>query len=353
MGNLIVTPFAAVFRWLYQVSGSYGIAVILFGIIVKLVLLPFSIKSKKSMVRMGRLSSKQQELQKKYEKNQQKYNEELQKLYMDEGINPMGGCLWSFLPLFILLPLYSIIRKPITSMMLLGEDVLESLLTAAQSLGYQPDARAVNPEIGLARFISDNWSSFEGTQPGLIQVDYNFLGLDLSEMPQAIFSNFQMDWQTIGLFLIPVISALLSFLMNKITLMSNGQQAAAGQNMMMNIMLPLTSLWIGFTLPAALGIYWIINSITAMVQEFLLGKFYMKKLNAEEDAREAAREADRQRRMEEARRRAQEMREEEARHPKPKKVEKPKSSRPPTNEAGRVGDRPYARGRSYVPDRYE
>ena len=358
LGNLIVVPFAALFRWLYSWTGSYGMAVILFGLVVKLVVLPFQMKSKRGMVRMGRLSNKQQELQKKYANNQQKYQEELQKLYMDEGVNPMGGCLWSFLPLFLLLPLYSIIRKPITSMMMMSTSGYNRLLDTAQAMGFEVAANNYNSEISLARFVSENWEGFDGVFPSLIRVDYNFLGLDLSVVPQDLIKAFQPTWAVIGVLLIPVISALLSFVMNKVTMASNGQQTSSQQTMMMNLMMPLMSLWIGFTLPAALGLYWIVNSVFIMVQEAILGRFYTKKIEAEEEEREAKRAAARQMRVEEAQRRAQERREEELLHPKAKQKKgekKPdsKEKKPPTTEAGRVGERPYARGRSYMENRYE
>ena len=104
MGNLISLPFAALLRWMYSFTGSYGWSIILFALIIKVVLLPFQMKSKRNMVRMGRLSGRQQELQKQYANNQQKYQEELSKLYQEAGVNPMGGCLWSLLPLFIIYP---------------------------------------------------------------------------------------------------------------------------------------------------------------------------------------------------------------------------------------------------------
>jgi len=356
LGKLITTPFAALFRWLYVTTGSYGLAIILFGLVVKLVVLPFQIKSKRSMVRMGRLSNKQAELQKKYANNQQKYQEELAKLYQEEGVNPMGGCLWSFLPLFILIPLYSIIRKPITSMMMLGEEMLADLTKAAGALGYSAATSGnatAYAEVGLARFISDNWSSFQ-SYDGLVQLDYNFLGLDLSIMPQDLLSKFSFDWAVIGILAIPVISAALSWLMSKVTQASNGQQnaEAAQQMRTMNLMMPIMSLWIGFVMPAALGLYWITNSVFGMIQEFIMGRFFNKKIEAEEEAKAAEREASRKARQEAARIRDQELRE----NPKAaKKIEnKPKDKqRVSTNEAGRVGDRPYARGRSYVENRYE
>ena len=358
LGNIITVPFAALMRWLYALTGSYGISIILFGLVVKLVVLPFQMKSKRSMVRMGRLSNKQQELQKQYANNQRKYQEELQKLYQEEGVNPASGCLWSFLPLFILIPLHSVIRMPITHFMGLTEEVCNALRETAMGLGYVPtmagSSYGAYEQLGLSQFISQNWESFQGSYDGLINVNYNFLNLDLSKIPsEMIQAGFEFSWAFIGVMLIPIISAALSYLMSVITMRSNGQsQQQQGSMKAMNLMMPLMSLWIGFIMPAGLGIYWIANSVFAMIQEALLGKFYTKKITAEEEERAAKREAARQLRMEEAKKRAAEQKELEAKKPK-KQPQKSPEKKVSTNEAGRIGDRPYARGRSYKEDRYD
>ena len=120
IGYWICAPFAALVRLFYSVTGSYGVSLILFTLVIKLILLPFQMKSKKSMVRMSRMNGKIQEIQKKYANNQVKMQEEIQKFYAEEGVSPMSGCLWSFLPFPILIALYSIIRQPITHFMNLG-----------------------------------------------------------------------------------------------------------------------------------------------------------------------------------------------------------------------------------------
>jgi len=363
MGKLISIPFAAVLRWLYAATNSYGMAIILFSLVVKLVLLPFQMKSKRSMVRMGRLSGRQAELQKQYAKNQQKYQEELQKLYMEEGINPMGGCLWSFLPLFILVPLYSVIRQPITYFMGLSDQACNALREAAMALGYMPEqlkngAYGAYEQIYLSDFISQhwsdtNWSGIEGVGDRLIQMRYSFLGVDLSVQPTTAFSNFQPTWALIGLILIPVLAAGLQYFQTIIINKSNGQTQQQQASMkMMNLMFPLMSLWFCFIMPAALGVYWIANSVFAMIQEPLMGRFYTNKLNAEEEERAARRDAERKLRMEEAKKKAAEQRELEAKKPK-KQPPRSGEKKPSTTEAGRVGERPYARGRSYRADRYD
>ena len=135
LGYIICIPFAWLVRLLYNLTGSYGMAIILFTVVLKLILLPFQLKSKKSMMRMNRMNGKIQEIQKKYANNQVKMQEEMQKLYQEEGVSPMSGCLWSFLPLPILLALYSIMRQPITHLMMLSNDVVQELVAKITAMG--------------------------------------------------------------------------------------------------------------------------------------------------------------------------------------------------------------------------
>lgn len=362
MGKIITLPFAALLRLMYSITGSYGLSIILFSLVVTLVMLPFQMKSKRSMIRMGRLSSKQAELQKQYAKNQQKYQEELAKLYQEEGINPMGGCLWSFLPMFVLIPLYSIIRQPVIYFMGLTNEACAALREVAASMGYVADtfgngAFGTYEQVKLVDFFSQRWDSYnwkgiEGCS-NLFPVNFGFLGIDLSTQPNTVLSDFAFRWPVIGVILVPLLAAGIQYVTTIVLAKSNGQSAEQQKQMrMMNLMMPLFSLWVCFSMPAAMGVYWIANSVWMMVRESLLGKFYTKKLNAEEDEREAAREASRKLRMEEAKKRAAEQRELEAKKPK-KQPQKPSEKKVSTNEAGRVGERPYARGRSYQADRYD
>ena len=354
MGKLIVLPFAALMRWMYAITGSYGVAIILFSLILKLVLLPFQMKSKRSMIRMGRLSGKQAELQKQYAKNQQKYQEELAKLYQEEGVNPMSGCLWSFLPLFLLLPLYQIVYRPITHFMGLSEEAMATVREAAIALGFDPSAgSAAYEQVALTEFVSSRWDQMKGTADGLMNINFNFLGVDLSAIPTSALKGFQWEWSFIGLLLIPFLAAGIQVLFTLVMNKTNGQSREQQRSMMvMNLMMPLFSLWWCFTMPAAMGVYWFFNSFFAMIQEGLMGKFYTKKLDAEEEERAAKREAARQLRMEEAKKRAAEQRELEPKKPK-KQPQKTGEKKVSTTEAGRVGERPYARGRSYREDRYD
>ena len=381
LGYYICIPFAWLVRLFYNLTSSYGMAIILFTLVVKLILLPFQMKSKRSMIRMNRLSGKMQEIQKKYANNQAKMNEEIQKLYEEEGVSPRGGCLGSFLPLPILLALYSSRRQPITHFMLLSESVVQDLVAKVTTAGVDmssivqmKDGAAVvsngvtqlQPygQINLVKAITEYAPDAASGIDGWINLDYNFLGLDLSATPSTAFSNFSLTWPIIGLILIPILAGGFQLLMTRITMKQQPQQEGpgAGSTKMMMYMMPLMSVYIAFIMPAALGIYWIAQSVFSAVQEFVLGKFYTKKMEAEENARYEAIQADRQKRMEEGRKQQEQRRQETAQKQtlrekqkaaqkaKAAKAEKAKMS---TTEAGRVGDRPYARGRSYKADRYD
>ena len=350
--NIITVPFAALLRWLYEFTSSYGVSIILFALVIKLIFFPFQLKGKKGMMRMGTLSKKQQELQKQYANNQRKYQEEVQKLYQEEGVNPMSGCLWSFLPLLILMPLYSIVYRPITHFMGLSTEAMETLRETAVSMGFTA-AGGGYEQIFLTDFIHQNWDKFQGTVEGLIDVNFSFLGLDLSKTPTSMLGGFTFTWGCIGVVLIPIVAAALQLVSTMIMTRTNGQSPEQNRQMRtMNLLMPLMSLWFCFTMPAAMGVYWIVNSVFMTIQEGTLGRYYTKKFQAEEEERQAKKEAARQLRMEEAKQRAAEQREQEAKKPK-KQPQKAPEKKVSTNEAGRIGDRPYARGRSYKEDRYD
>ena len=380
IGYIICIPFAWLVRLFYNLTGSYGMAIILFTLVIKLIMLPFQMKSKKSMMRMSRMNGRLQEIQKKYANNQTKQAEEMQKLYAEEGVNPMSGCLWSFLPFPVLLALYSIIRQPITHFMTLSSDVVQQMVGAVAKAGLSlegiaqmKDGAAVvrdgvtqlmpYGQINLVTTISSQLPEVGSSVEGWINMDYTSFGLDMAADPWSMVKGFSFSWAAIGLILIPILAGASQFLLTRIT-MKHQPAADASANAMNRTMMfmPLFSVYIAFTMPAALGLYWIAQSGISAVQEFLMGKFFNKKLEEEENARYEARQAERKRKMEEAKLLQEQQRQQAsqkqtlkekqkaARDAKAAKAAKAGSA---TTEAGRVGDRPYARGRAYKPDRYD
>ena len=380
LGYIICIPFAWLVRLLYNLTGSYGMAIILFTVVLKLILLPFQLKSKKSMMRMNRMNGKIQEIQKKYANNQVKMQEEMQKLYQEEGVSPMSGCLWSFLPLPILLALYSIMRQPITHLMMLSNDVVQELVAKITAMGVdmsgivmmkngaavvKDGVTQLQPygQINLVKAVTEHYPEAAAGIDGWIDLDFNFIGLDLAATPSSVLKTVSFQWAIIGLILIPILAGLFQLLMSIYTMKSQSQDgAAAGSMKGMMYMMPLMSVYIGFIMPAALGIYWIAQSVFSLLQEVIMTKFFNKKLEEEENARYEARQADRQRRQEEAKRLQEERKQQAAQKQslkqKQKAAQEEKAAKAAkagksTTEAGRVGERPYARGRSYKADRYD
>ena len=390
MLDAIATPFGWLMRQFYALTGNFGLAVILFSLAVTIVLLPFMAKSKKGMMRMTRLQPKLMELQKKHEGNQQKLNEEIAKLYRQEKASPMGGCLWTLLPFPILLALYRAVIKPLTIVMGVPDELLAeggALLNRLNELGFTlaEGANSYYAQIYQSEFITANFDQFAGISDKLIPMDFNFLGLNLAATPNWHFWAFDFSegvWPVIGLFLIPIISTALSYLSMYISQKVNATTATTAQaqstNKMMLWMMPLMSLWLGFTLPAAMGIYWIMNSITGIIRDTALTAYYKKKLDAE-DAVRRAEEREREEELERKRQETERLRAmnattvnkntskkkqqaQAAQANTERKAAAEREERAARRErlgvkeeetpASQVGNRRYARGRAYVADRF-
>ena len=386
--GIILKPFAWLLLTFYNIFNSYGLALILFAIVIKLILFPVSLKSKKSMIQMNLLSGKMQQLQKQYGKDRERYNLEVQKLYEREKVNPMGGCLWSLIPMIVLIALYGIIREPITYFMNLSMDQIKEVAqllnwdTVAVTQGWVTQAmmdkaggvfeNGAYNQLYLLSLINDsNLASLQAALgeagSGLFVMNFQFLGLDLSLIPTWKFWTGGLKWSSIGLFLLPLVSTGVSFLSMKVSMATNKmntktQNAQMDQtNKIMMWMMPLMSLWIGFTVPAGLSVYWVAQYFVTMAQEVICGRMLKKDYEA---ARLAAEERERQEKEEEKRRkeearleRARRIEEEKQNKGKKKSGQKKKKDEEPDQEGvnkedSREGIRAYARGRAYIPGRF-
>ena len=390
ISDLIRVPFGYLLDWLYTFTNNYGLALILFSLIVKLVLLPMSVKSKKSMLKMSRLSPQVKALEAKYGDDKQKYQLAVQQMYKEEGVSMGGGCLWSFIPLLILLPLYYVIREPITYMMHNSRSISEAIVAFLQASGENLGKNAYYAQLAAAGHIGDYMEELKSlavtANANLQAMNFQFLGIDLAGIPSFRFWDCE-GWSEIGLFLIPVVSAGLQAVSmwisqkmnNQVATNADGEQDAeaaktANQtNMTMMLMMPLMSLWIGFSMPAAISIYWIAQAVFGAVQDYFLTKHYRKvyeeedavrqELAAKRRAEEAEKERQRALRREQnpdgitdnvskkkIRQQEKEAAEKAARDYEAKKnpvpeseVKKPLSGDP---------ERPYCRGRAYDPSHY-
>ncbi len=308
ISDVIRIPFGYVLDYLYQFTTNYGLALILFAVIVRLVLIPVNAKSKKSMMKMSRLQPKIQAIKDKYPNDQQKQNEAIQALQKEEGASMgCGGCLWSLVPLFILLPLYQVVRQPLVYMLHESAETAQAIIDLVKT--QLPDAFTGNEyydqmvavsHLGeFAQAIKD--AGIEVAERTLEGLNFSFLGIDLSQIPTFnIFgAAWKWDWNHIGAFLIPVLSGgsqVLSMWLsqrsnNSVITNADGVQdketaknsQSAQQTQTMMWMMPLMSLWIGFTVPAALSLYWFIGGVVSMIENQIMTAHY-RKVYDEEDA---------------------------------------------------------------------
>ncbi|MGI6014279.1 MAG: YidC/Oxa1 family membrane protein insertase [Oscillospiraceae bacterium] len=384
--SFITIPFAKLLLLFYDLTSNYGVAIILFALVVKLVLLPFQMKSKKGMARMSRLTPRMQELEKKYGSNKQKYQEEVAKLYRESKVNPMSGCIWTLIPFPILIALYSVIRQPLSRMMSLTADQIRTITTALEGWGlYDASAKSgAYVELHIANLVHENFAAIKELVPKIQDIDFGFLGMNMSSIPNWRFFT-TVDWSktaewlpALGLFLIPIISALASYLSMKVTQRDSPQTTdQQGSMKVMSLMMPLVSLWFCFTMPAALGIYWIASSVLALSQDLILGKHYKKIMDAEDaewKERERLREAELERKRAETERLKAEGNTTVNPNTSKKKLQAAEKNRKEELAAAeraaeraarraalgltddvpesQVGKRRYARGRAYVGDRY-
>ena len=308
LGDLIRVPFGWLLGFLYDLTSNYGFAMIIFALIVQAVLTPINAKSKKSMMKMSRLQPKIQAIQQKYAHDQQKQNEEIQKLQREEGASMgMGGCLWAFIPLLILIPLFTVIREPIKYILSESVENTELIIETLKSLA--PESFSGNQyyhQVTAAGLISTYAEELRAAIPGISEatlegINFNCFGVDLGAIPQfnVFAATWAWDWAHIGLFLIPIISAVSQVMQMWISQKGNdsvvtnekGVQDAemaknstsAQSNKMMMWMMPIMSLWIGFTVSAGLSVYWFIGGVFRMITDPIMTKHY-RKLYDEEDA---------------------------------------------------------------------
>ena len=309
MNKIITVPFGWLLGQLYGLVNNYGVAMIIFALVVQTVLLPIRAKSKKSMMKMSRLQPRIQEIQKKYANDQQKQQEAIQKLQQEEGASMgMGGCLWSLVPMLILFPLFNVIREPITYILGQSAEMAAEIVKVLQEAA--PEAFTGNTayaQVTAAQLIPQYAealrTSISDLDPAVLEgINFNFLGINLGGVPDWRFWAWDVfSWANIGAFLIPVISAgsqVLQMLVSQKTNNSvitdekgiqdketaeKSQSAQTGKMMMW--MMPIMSLLIGFGVSAGLSLYWFIGGVYSMVSDFFMTKHYRKIYDAEDAER--------------------------------------------------------------------
>ena len=264
---------------LFFVFRNFGVSIIFFTLVIRFIIFPFSIKQQKSMANTARLQKKQKEIKEKYANNRQKANEEMQKLYQKEGVSPTGGCLTSIIPMLIMLGIFYSVAYPLTNTLHINADTVNHATSFINALpGHTvsgASGMATYEQIALVKVLAESkslvgmlFSSVDAAKIELFIHGFNFAGFNLLETPSV--HGFMSIY-----ILIPVLCFVSSVGAQLVTMKIN--KTGQGQQGCMKVMmigLPLFSAYISFSVPAAVGFYWICSSLFSLIQAVIMGKFF-------------------------------------------------------------------------------
>lgn len=292
MGNIIGYPLGWIMWLLYQVVKNYGVALILFTLVMKLLLFPLSVKQQKSTAKMSIMAPKQQELQKKYGNNKEKLNEEMMKLYQEEKYSPLSGCLPMLLQFVVLFGLIDVIYNPLEHILRFSNDIITQASEIVKGMADTVSAQATaSQQLAIIAAVKADPAAFTAMGTEFIEkvssINLNFLGLNLGEMPS-------WSWPII---LVPLLSGITSLGYTLYSSYINKQNnttpdSGSGGGMMKGMMyiMPVFSVFFAMQVPAGVGIYWTISNVLSFLQTLYLNHKYNPKemieaMQAEEEAR--------------------------------------------------------------------
>lgn len=289
MINFFSNIFGYVLNWIYILIQNYGLAIIVFSILIKLLMLPLSIKQQKTLKKNEKLQKEIKILQIKHKGNPERLNQEMMDLYKREKISPFSGCFSMIIQIILLFAMFSLVRSPLTYMKKIDANIIEEQVTNIKKEYGENSISTTYPEISLVRYAQEGKINSED-----MYINMNFLGLDLSKVPQENYTD-------IKVYIIPilyVLSSVLSIKINTKTMNSKKeetekedskeliskedkkeleQEELAGQmNKTMSLMMPILSVSISLVAPLGLALYWLVNNIIMILERLILNKLLYK-----------------------------------------------------------------------------
>ncbi len=266
MFQFIANIFGYLLEWLYNGIGqNYGIALILFTIILRIILLPLTIKQQKSMKKTTALQGKMQEIQFKYKNNPELMNKEIMELYKRENLSPFSGCISSIVQILIILSVFYLVSRPLTYMKKIDPGIIEN---------YKNEISAEN-DGKISNYYEIEIIQKKAAQDENIKVNMDFLGLDLSKVPSQNMSDATV-------YIIPllyVVSSIFSIRMTtgktKKKEESNSSEPNMTQQMnkSMSYMMPIMAVSIAFVAPLGLALYWLVSNILMILERIVINKY--------------------------------------------------------------------------------
>ena len=270
----ISSLFGYLLNALYTVFNNYGVAIIVFSIILRIILIPITIKQQKTMKKSAKLQEQMKEIQRKYKNNPEKLNQETIELYKREKMSPFGGCFSSIIQLIIILSVFWLVSQPLTYMKKIDVNVINDYKTQLQQEGNNQ----TYAEIAIINRF--------GAEDERIRLNMEFLGLDLSKVPSSNLN----DWTV---YIIPLLYVVSSVGSIKLTNSMNNKkkdkkkaitdgtevlpaeepnelEAMEAMNKNMMYMLPLMSVFIAFIAPLGLALYWFISNVLMIIERLII-----------------------------------------------------------------------------------
>ena len=278
MIEFFASLFGYLLNFIYNLIGNYGVAIILFSIIVKIILLPISISQQKTMKKTAKIQDELKVLQVKNKNNPEALQKETMELYKREKMNPFSGCLSSIVQIILLFAVFYMVRCPLTYMKKVDNQVIQDYTT---EISENSETRDAYPEISIIRE--------KGAEDERVYINMEFLGLDLSSIPSKDFS----DWKT---YVIPVLYVITTFASMKITtsmqkqkekekkaISEDGEKKEEDVDVMaqtsknMTYMMPIIAVSISLIAPLGLALYWLTNNILMIAERLVLNKVIVDK----------------------------------------------------------------------------
>lgn len=283
--GFIASLFGYVLNFLYNLVQNYGLAIIIFTLLLKIILLPLSIKQQKAMKKNTKIQEEMQKLQVKYKNDPQMLNQEVMQLYKREKVSPFSGCLSSILQFVIFISVFYLVSRPLTYMKKVDPEVIKNYTTEMTESGESSSY----PEIKIIETKSQDDEN--------VNINMSFLGLDLSKVPMQ-------NYKDVKVFIIPALYVLLTFvnikIMNNMTkkkdksssvdakALENGKddeveeeenEMESMQNMTnsMNWMIPIMSVAVALIAPLGLSLYWLVSNILQLGERLVLDLISNKK----------------------------------------------------------------------------
>ena len=280
MISFFANIFGYVLDFIYSFVNNYGLAIILFSILLKIVLIPLSISQQKTMKKSAEMQKKVKEIQNKYEGNQEKINKETMNLYKQEKMNPFSGCFTAIIQIVLLFSMFYLVRNPLTHMKKVDTQVIDGYINEIKEESPEGERNLTYPEISVVKQ--------KGAEDERVYINMDFLGLDLSNVPTQQLTNWTV-------YIIPVLYVISSLVSMKITTNTTNKKkkeeitenaenkekteldAVDQANKSMMWFMPIMSVSISLVAPLGLALYWLVNNVLIIIERLCINKYLENK----------------------------------------------------------------------------